>query len=342
MAKATKLPSGNWFCRPYLGKDANNKHVYGSVTAPTKKQAELDAAMLKHKYKMDAKKAEIITLNNAIERYIQAKEAILSPKTIREYRAIQRRAFDSILTIDINTMTTEQFQVAVNLYAANHSPKSVRNAVGLAKAAIAMFAPDKRLHVSLPQPKKTKLTIPTDLQLKQLIDNADPFLKTAILFASALGLRRSEICALTFADFDAKKGTINIDESLVMNQDGGWTAKGTKTTSSTRTLPVPAFLAEHIQSLPRDKERMVPVTPDSISYRFITLRNKLGLSFRFHDLRHYYASLLLALGVPDKYAMQRMGHSTTNMLKNVYQHIISEKQDEVTSTINQALQDKFS
>lgn len=59
------------------------------------------------------------------------------------------------------------------------------------------------------------------------------------------------------------------------------------------------------------------------------------MKIRFHDLRHYYASLMLSLGVPDKYAMARMGHATPNMLKNVYQHIMDDKDKEVSLAINQ-------
>ena len=38
---------------------------------------------------------------------------------------------------------------------------------------------------------------------------------------------------------------------------------------------------------------------------------------------------MLALEVPDKYAMELMGHSTNNMLKTVYQHIFEDKQNQV-------------
>ena len=37
--------------------------------------------------------------------------------------------------------------------------------------------------------------------------------------------------------------------------------------------------------------------------------------YRFHDLRHINASVMLALGIPNKYAEERMGHATDNMLK---------------------------
>ena len=52
------------------------------------------------------------------------------------------------------------------------------------------------------------------------------------------------------------------------------------------------------------------------------------MQFRFHDLRHYTASVLLALGVPDKYAMEVMGHATNATLKQIYQHTMDDKRRE--------------
>ena len=38
MAKARKLPSGNWNCQAYIGKSANGKKKYKGFTASTKKR----------------------------------------------------------------------------------------------------------------------------------------------------------------------------------------------------------------------------------------------------------------------------------------------------------------
>ena len=62
---------------------------------------------------------------------------------------------------------------------------------------------------------------------------------------------------------------------------------------------------------------------------------------RFHDLRHFSASESLALGVPDKYSMRRMGHKTDNMLKNVYQHTMQEKEDAFSDQIDSKMRDIF-
>ena len=43
---------------------------------------------------------------------------------------------------------------------------------------------------------------------------------------------------------------------------------------------------------------------------------------------------MLMAGVPNKYAMERMGHSTDGMLKNVYQHTFKSKQQEYDVVLN--------
>jgi len=43
---------------------------------------------------------------------------------------------------------------------------------------------------------------------------------------------------------------------------------------------------------------------------------------------------MLALNVPDKYSMQRMGHATNNMLKSVYQHTMLKKREEVDDAVD--------
>ena len=58
------------------------------------------------------------------------------------------------------------------------------------------------------------------------------------------------------------------------------------------------------------------------------LKNNNLPDMRFHDLRHYQASILHALGVPDKYIMQRGGWTTDSTLKNIYQHTMADKQKE--------------
>ncbi|MCR5706838.1 MAG: site-specific integrase, partial [Ruminococcus sp.] len=53
-----------------------------------------------------------------------------------------------------------------------------------------------------------------------------------------------------------------------------------------------------------------------------------------HDLRHLNASIMLMLGVPDKYAMERGGWSTDNVLKSVYQQTFSSERRKIDKMID--------
>lgn len=68
---------------------------------------------------------------------------------------------------------------------------------------------------------------------------------------------------------------------------------------------------------------------------FVRVCERAGVQhYRFHDLRHFAASEAHSLGIPDKYQMKRMGHKTDNMLKNVYQHTIRDKEDTFATLID--------
>lgn len=82
-------------------------------------------------------------------------------------------------------------------------------------------------------------------------------------------------------------------------------------------------------------EYVVDVAPTVITNKFSRLLKRNGLpKFRFHDLRHYNASVMLALNVPDKYAMERGGWSTMSVMKDRYQHTFSDERFKHETLIN--------
>lgn len=96
-------------------------------------------------------------------------------------------------------------QRAINAYARNHTPKSVRNVFGLIHKVLSIVRPNLDLRqIILPKQKKAAnedagIVIPDDDMIAQLLDYTeakDPELYKAILLAATTGLRRSELCAL--------------------------------------------------------------------------------------------------------------------------------------------------
>ena len=105
---------------------------------------------------------------------------------------------------------------------------------------------------------------------------------------------------------------------------------------------MPSYIKELIEIQPRTDEFIVHYTKNTLYNHLRRMCKKYGLPhYRFHDFRHVQASIMLALGIPDKYAMERMGHASTNMLKTVYQHTIKSKSDEVADKVDGFFEEKL-
>lgn len=329
--KAVRLPSGNYRSRAQWDKGDGKQH-YKSFTAESAKEAHFLAAQFELTQK-DTQKPKEMTVGLAIENYIDDRTAVLSPSTIREYRRMRKNYLKALMPLKLRELTAPKVQRAVNIDATTVSAKTVRNAYGLLTAALAVYLPDLSLReINLPQKVKVEINIPEENAVQKLIEVTDgTALCLAILLGAFGGLRRSEISALNRSDIDAEKCTISITKAMVLDDHGKWRIKAPKSYSGTRTVSVPKFVIERVLASTHDP--IVGLVPDTITNQFCTVRKKIGLSCRFHDLRHYTASIMLALGVPDKYAMEIMGHATPDMLKRVYQHTMEGKRVEVRAAL---------
>jgi integrase len=81
-----------------------------------------------------------------------------------------------------------------------------------------------------------------------------------------------------------------------------------------------------------------PLTRGDVTRRFQRLISQEGLpQMRFHDLRHGYASLLLAQGVHPRVAMEALGHSAIGVTMNTYSHVIPALQRDAADRPDAAL-----
>lgn len=332
MAKAKKLPSGNYRVRAFIGMDENGKKCYKSFTAPSKREAEFLAAEFVAKKKRSAALLADRTLADAYTRYIEVKANTLSATTVVEYQRSARRDFPELMPLRLSRITQEAVQSAVNVMSATHSPKSVRNAHGLLSAVLRMFAPDIRLNTRMPQPKRSDIYIPSEDEIETLIRSIEGTeIEKAVLLAAFGSLRRSECCALTEDDIEGD--VVKVRRAMVWTKDKMWDFKQPKSKAGYRDVTLPRFVVDKLK--PREQgSRIVSLVPTSVTNLFAKALKRAGLPhFRFHDLRHYQASILHAMGVPDKYIMERGGWKTDSTLKNIYQHTMSDKRKEVEAEI---------
>lgn len=341
MATAKKLPSGSYRIRVFLGLTDEGKKAYKSFTAPTKKEVEyLAAEFIANRRNFNAAQTDR-TLAEAYRRYIEIKENTLSPTTVREYQHSAKRDFPELMPLKLSRITQEAVQSAVNIMSATHSPKSVRNAHGLLSAVLRMFAPEIRLNTRMPQPKRADIYVPSDDDIEQLMQTIrGKELEKAVLLAAFGSLRRSECCALTAEDIDGD--VVKVRRAMVWTKDKMWDFKPPKSKAGYRDVTLPQFVMERLT--PRQEgSRIVDLVPTSVTNLFSKALEKAGLPhFRFHDLRHYQASILHAMGVPDKYIMERGGWKTDSTLKNIYQHTMSDRRKQIEDDICKRFDERFS
>ena len=331
MATAKKLDSGSWRCLAFIGME-NGKRKYKSFTAPTKKEAEYMASEYLMNQKEHERVKNVLTFRQGLVNYIESREAVLSPSTIKEYNRMQKNGFKGLDDKSIDDITQEDIQLFVNAQAKTHSPKSVKNMHGLISAVIKMYRPSMAINTTLPQKVPKKLYIPTDDDVKKLLSKVqDEEMLIVILLAAFGPMRRAEICGLESGDLEGK--TIHVQRAVVMDKDRNYITKTTKSVAGNRLIPLPDFVYDKI----KDKNgRIVNLNPNQIIHRFIALQRASGLPhFRFHDLRHYCASIQHAIGIPDAYIMQRGGWNSDSVLKQIYRHALDDKSIEMNDKANE-------
>lgn len=296
----------------------------------TEQEALFWAAGIKTRQREISSAPHHLTLTQAIDRYIETKDSVLSPSTIAGYKRIQKNSFQELMDIRLSELRRETVQRSINRMAKEKSPKTVRNAYGLITAVIGEYCPELDLRrITLPQKERPQIAVPNEQDIVAIANAVKgKSVELPVLLAMWLGLRMSEIRGLTWDCIG--EDTIHIRQALV---DEG--LKTTKTYNSNRVLPLPPYLKQLIDLQPRKGDYIVPDSRRAINSRFTYWTQKAGIQhYRFHDLRHVNASVMLALNIPDKYAMERMGHSSNNMLKTVYQHTMTEKQREVGKSVD--------
>ena len=315
--------------------DENGKRRGKTFSASTRKEARLKASEWELNHKLEQKPS--ICVLDALNTYIENKEAVLSPSTVRSYKGIVKTCFESepIGAIPICSLSQMDIQAWINSFVGKLSPKSIIDRYALLKASIC--AVDRSFDLSLitlPQKEKHSGFTPSDTQIKQLIEYTKrqerPDLYRAVLLCSFGLLRRSEVCAITSEDIHGN--SIDINKAMVKDDVGAWVIKKTKTVESTRTIEYPSFVIDELKGI---SGRIIPINPDALSRRFErALRFSKLPHFGMHAMRRYGASILHALNVPDLYIRQRGGWSTDAVMKSIYINEIDEEKRKQLDKIN--------
>lgn len=199
-------------------------------------------------------------------------------------------------------------------------------------------------------------------QIQELIEGLDPDVprECAYLVAITMGLRRGEVCGLSWKDIDFENGIVDVSHSF----DGLGNLKETKTKAGMRLLPLPEVMREALLKqkaaqaaqfektnqwrkpeegyLEQTEETPViathygeRVSPGSLSRWWSIDRGRFGLDgWSFHELRHSYLTLLALNGVHPKVMQELAGHYSSQITMDIYTHVNLDAKKEAVAAVS--------
>ena len=174
-------------------------------------------------------------------------------------------------------------------------------------------------------------------------------------FAWDTGLRRGELVALRWSDFDEKAATIRVSKA---RKRAAEEYEGTtKTAYSARTVTLSPAAVQNLlawrktltaillrQGVPLTKDSYIfrslrdetqPITLTAVTHLFADLKQRLNLprDLRFHSFRHTHATILAEEEVSAKKIQVRLGHASASFTMDRYVHNTEQMQEGVTEKV---------
>lgn len=314
--KPRQQKSGEW-----IGQIMINGERYTVKGSTTEEYAEKVSA-IKAGY-LTVNKYEKLTLRQAIRKYIDANENVLSPDSIRTYEIIINNRFKGYMDKLISAI---DYQEMISDEAAIYAPKTVSNSWGLVTAAL----------------NHIKFDVP-DVNLPKIPESDEPFLdyEEIKIFIETIKGRSVELAALLalhglrvseIIDLDVSQihdGFIYVRGATVRNKNNESVHKETnKTRASTREVPI---IIDRVLELLPPSGKAVSYTPNSILKNVKKACVSAGVTYcGTHDLRRSFCSLAYHLKWNTQTTQQIGGWSNLATVEKVYRKLAAqEKNDDV-------------
>jgi integrase len=204
-----------------------------------------------------------------------------------------------------------------------------------------VIAASPAARLSLPpaeRPRVVPLTVP---QVAAWADAVPDRCRAMVTTQAGLGLRLGELLGLRVTDVDFLHRVVRVEgqENAVTR-----TRTDTKTPRSRRTLPLPQVVAEalasHIAAHPPGADgRLFPLrAPNYTANVLRPAAGRAGLpaGTTSHDLRHHYASVLLAAGESVVAVAERLGHTSAALVLRTYGHLMPGQEDRTRRAVDAA------
>jgi integrase len=221
--------------------------------------------------------------------------------------------------------------------------KNVRTVIAAAIADRHMTG-DVTARVRLPRVRKlsASMRIPSPEQVGAAIGAADPELAALIAVCAFAGLRLGEVSALKVSDVDFLRRELHVCRQVQWKAGDRQMDLRAPKYGSERVVSIPdglvALLAEHVRRFapgtdthrwlfPGARDESQPIHVGMVSRGWEAARDRVGITYRLHDLRHFYASGLIRAGCDVVTVQRALGHASATTTLATYSHLWPDAND---------------
>jgi integrase len=204
--------------------------------------------------------------------------------------------------------------------------------------------------IALPKRPRVEV-VPLEVEaVERLVAAMPEHLRALIVFAAGTGLRQGECFGLTVDRVDFLRRQVRVDRQLLGVRDGAPVFGPPKSAAGFRTVPLPLVVAEalaaHLARRPAGPHGLVftnragaPLRRSGFgeAWHRAAARAELPEWATFHDLRHFYASLLIARNCSIKAVQKRLGHQSATETLDTYSHLWPDSDDETRAAVDSVL-----
>lgn len=208
--------------------------------------------------------------------------------------------------------------------------------------------------VRLPRQRKASsaMAIPASDQVGAVMRAADDQFAAFIAVYAFAGLRRGEASALRVSDVDFLRKEIRVARQVQWTADGEMEIRPPKYASE-RTVYIPdrlvTLLAEHVRRyrpgddpdrwlFPGSRDAQLPAPAATVARSWRIVRDRVGMTNRLHDLRHFYASGLIRAGCDVVTVQRALGHSSAAITLTTYSHLWPDANDRTRKAAGELLE----
>jgi integrase len=205
-----------------------------------------------------------------------------------------------------------------------------------------LIASDPTDGVRLPRVRRSEaaMALPTSSQVAALLAAAESKFGPFVALCAFAGLRLGEAAALRLSDIDFEQGRIQVARQVQRERGGGVEIRAPKY-GSERVVHVSdellglirRYVATHRATGEPDRWLFEgtggnPPHQNTVGYWWRLAREEAGCpSLRLHDLRHFFASGLIAAGCDVVTVQRALGHSSATVTLNTYAHLWPSAED---------------